>query len=194
MIKFGLSQSLLPIVTTLNTKLFLEKYSVPTCPTGETTEPEWMWEWGTWSWGGWGCVYYSDHHPESHWRMEGKTINDTKNKRSPWYKEYDVSYVSIIPLDGLDVERWKGPILLLKISVTVSFNQMICDVFCPSFFRTRTFFLWIEKTRVKHKTYECRCDERLKVKVEGGTRLVYTVLCGGLEHLNIETRLTDERL
>jgi hypothetical protein len=41
--------------------------------------------------------------------------------------------------------------------------------------------------------YECRCDERLKSKVEGSTRLVYTGLCGRLEHLKIETRLIDER-
>ena len=26
--------------------------------------------------------------------------------------------------------------------------------------------------------YECRCDERLKVKAEGSTRLTYTGLCG----------------
>ena len=41
MIKFGLSQSLLPIVTTLKTKLLLEKYLVPPCPTdhvGRDTE------------------------------------------------------------------------------------------------------------------------------------------------------------
>jgi len=41
--------------------------------------------------------------------------------------------------------------------------------------------------------YECRCDERLKVKVEGSTRLTYTGLCGGLEHLKIETRVIDVR-
>jgi hypothetical protein len=41
-------------------------------------------------------------------------------------------------------------------------------------------------------TYECRCDERLKTKVEESTRLTYTVLFGELEHLKIETRLTDE--
>jgi hypothetical protein len=35
--------------------------------------------------------------------------------------------------------------------------------------------------------YECRCDERLKTKVEGSTRLSYTGLLGGLEHLKIET-------
>ena len=30
--------------------------------------------------------------------------------------------------------------------------------------------------------YEYRCDERLKSKVEGSTRLTYTGLIGGLEH------------
>jgi hypothetical protein len=37
------------------------------------------------------------------------------------------------------------------------------------------------------------CDERLKVKVEGSTRLGYTGLSGGLEHSKIEPRLIDER-
>jgi hypothetical protein len=41
--------------------------------------------------------------------------------------------------------------------------------------------------------YECLCDERLNVKTERSTRLSYTVLCGGLEHLKIETRLITER-
>ena len=41
--------------------------------------------------------------------------------------------------------------------------------------------------------YECRCDDRLKPKTEGSTRLTYTGLCGGLEHLKIETMLIDER-
>ena len=37
--------------------------------------------------------------------------------------------------------------------------------------------------------YECRCDERLKTKVEGSGHLRYTGLCGGPEHLKsrIET-------
>ncbi len=34
--------------------------------------------------------------------------------------------------------------------------------------------------------------QRLKTKSEGSTRLVYTGLIGGLEHLKIETRLIDE--
>jgi hypothetical protein len=38
----------------------------------------------------------------------------------------------------------------------------------------------------------CRCDERLKAKTEETTRLTYTGLCGGLEHLKIETRLMNE--
>jgi hypothetical protein len=41
--------------------------------------------------------------------------------------------------------------------------------------------------------YEYRCDERLKTKAEGSTRLAYTGLRGGLEHLKIETRLINER-
>jgi hypothetical protein len=41
--------------------------------------------------------------------------------------------------------------------------------------------------------YECRCDERLKAKAEGSTRLAYTGLRGGLEPLRIGTRLIDER-
>jgi hypothetical protein len=42
--------------------------------------------------------------------------------------------------------------------------------------------------------YECRCDERLKAKAVGFTRLTYTGLRGELEYLKIETRLIDERL
>ncbi len=38
----------------------------------------------------------------------------------------------------------------------------------------------------------CRCDERLKAKVEGDTRLSFTGFRGGLEHLKIETSLIDE--
>ena len=42
--------------------------------------------------------------------------------------------------------------------------------------------------------YEYRCDERLEGKPEGSTRLTYTGLNGGLEHLKIETRLIYESL
>jgi hypothetical protein len=38
-------------------------------------------------------------------------------------------------------------------------------------------------------TLECRCDERLKTKAEGSTRLAYSGIIGGLYHLKIETRL-----
>ncbi len=40
--------------------------------------------------------------------------------------------------------------------------------------------------------YECRCDERLKTKVEESMYLTYTGLLGELEHLKIKTRLIDE--
>ncbi len=50
----------------------------------------------------------------------------------------------------------------------------------------------IQREINRRLTYEYRCDERLKDKVVGSTRLGYTGLCG-LEHLKIETRLIDER-
>jgi hypothetical protein len=40
--------------------------------------------------------------------------------------------------------------------------------------------------------YECRCDERLKTKSEESTRLTYTGFLVELEHLKIQTTLTDE--
>jgi hypothetical protein len=42
--------------------------------------------------------------------------------------------------------------------------------------------------------YGCRCDERLQTTVKEFTRLVYTGLLGGLEHLKIETRLINEKI
>jgi hypothetical protein len=36
-------------------------------------------------------------------------------------------------------------------------------------------------------------NERVNGKTEGSTRLVYTGLSGGLEHVKIETRQRDER-
>jgi len=39
----------------------------------------------------------------------------------------------------------------------------------------------------RRPTYEYRCDERIKTKTEGSTHIVYTGLCGGLEHLKIDT-------
>jgi hypothetical protein len=51
----------------------------------------------------------------------------------------------------------------------------------------------IKRELNKRPKYECQCDERLKDKDEGSTRLKYTGLSGGLEHLKIETRLIDER-
>ena len=40
--------------------------------------------------------------------------------------------------------------------------------------------------------YECRCDERLKTRVEESTHLACTLLVGEQEHLKTETRLIDE--
>jgi hypothetical protein len=51
------------------------------------------------------------------------------------------------------------------------------------------FFERIKRELNKRLICECRCDERLKVKVERSTHLGYTVLCGGLEHLKMKTML-----
>jgi hypothetical protein len=40
---------------------------------------------------------------------------------------------------------------------------------------------------------ECRCDERVKTKVEESTRLSDTGMFGELEHLKIKTSLIDEK-
>ncbi len=56
---------------------------------------------------------------------------------------------------------------------------------------TWIFRIYYETRKREFKTrsiYECRCDERLKIKSEKSTRLAYTGLLGELEHLKIETR------
>jgi hypothetical protein len=56
---------------------------------------------------------------------------------------------------------------------------------------TSVYYESIKRNLNRRLTYECRCDERLRSKVEGSTRLAYTGLCGGLENLKIETRIID---
>ncbi len=63
-------------------------------------------------------------------------------------------------------------------------------------FRLEKLFVYHESIKWELKiksTYECLCDERLKTKAEEFTRLGYTGLIGGLEHLKIESRLIDEK-
>ncbi len=55
------------------------------------------------------------------------------------------------------------------------------------------YYETIKRERNKRLIRECRCDERLKGKVERSTRPTYTVLHGGQERLKIKTRLTDEK-
>jgi hypothetical protein len=50
-----------------------------------------------------------------------------------------------------------------------------------------------ELKRRCHVIHECRCDERLQTKTKEFTRLTYTGLVVELEHLQIETRLIDEK-
>jgi hypothetical protein len=56
-------------------------------------------------------------------------------------------------------------------------------------------FVYYESMKGELQTipiYECRCDERLKTKVEESTLLTYTGLLGELEHLKMETGFIDE--
>ena len=59
------------------------------------------------------------------------------------------------------------------------------------------FFVYYESIKQELKIrpiYECRCDERLQTNSKEFTRLAYTGLIGGLEHLKIETRLINEKI
>ena len=58
--------------------------------------------------------------------------------------------------------------------------------------RTLFYFEVIKREPNIRPIYECRCDERLKTRVEESTRLTCTQLVGELEHLKTETRLIDE--
>ncbi len=63
----------------------------------------------------------------------------------------------------------------------------------PTFFFFQFILVYyeaIERELNRRLIYECRCDEILKG--ERSTRLAYTGFRGGLEHLKIETRLTDD--
>ncbi len=55
------------------------------------------------------------------------------------------------------------------------------------------YYEWIKREVNIRLIYECRCDERLKTKPEGSTRLEYSGFWRRLEHLKIETRSIDER-
>jgi hypothetical protein len=53
-----------------------------------------------------------------------------------------------------------------------------------------SMFVYYESRKREQRSrpiYECRYDERLKTNSEKSTRLGYTGLLGGLEHLKIET-------
>jgi hypothetical protein len=70
---------------------------------------------------------------------------------------------------------------------------MISDVAETSHF----FCVYYEEIKREVKRiliHECRCNERLNVKVVGSTNLVYTGFRWGLEHLKIETKLRDVRV
>ena len=68
-----------------------------------------------------------------------------------------------------------------------------CEFRSNDFTENMIYYESIKQELKRRPIYECRCDERLKAKAEESTRLAYTRLRGGLEHLKIETRLINER-
>ena len=71
----------------------------------------------------------------------------------------------------------------------------LCVTVCclEEFFSSLVVYYESLKREIKTKPInECRCDERLKTRVEESTRLGCPRLVAELEHLKIETRLIDE--
>jgi hypothetical protein len=63
---------------------------------------------------------------------------------------------------------------------------------------TEIFFITIINRFLKRELkgihmYGCRCNERLKVKTEGSTHLVYTGLSWGRGHIKMEVMLRGKR-
>ena len=54
------------------------------------------------------------------------------------------------------------------------------------FNRNLVYYEEINRELKRILIYECQCNERLKTKTEGSTRLTYTGLRWGLEHTKIE--------
>jgi hypothetical protein len=66
-------------------------------------------------------------------------------------------------------------------------------VFILRLFLYVVFYESIKRELKIKPIYECRCDERLKMKVRN-LHVSHTGLIGGLEHLKIGTSLTDEKV
>ena len=75
-------------------------------------------------------------------------------------------------------------------SVVAMLGRPLCICVCLGNF---VYYESIKRELKIRPTYDGRFDERLKTKVKELTRLAYTGLLGGLEHLKIETRLIDEK-
>jgi hypothetical protein len=79
-----------------------------------------------------------------------------------------------------------------SVGIVVS-NRFVIVIYETLFRLVVVHYETMKRNLNRRLTNECRWDERLKGKDKGSTRLVYTGLIGGLEHLKIETRLIDER-
>ena len=103
------------------------------------------------------------------------------------------SYRRFLSLSNLS--RVFGHLLILPLVVSVmSTSARFCLSvgFCSSSSSSGANYLAVYYEKINRELkriliYECRCNERLKAKAEGSTRLAYTGLHGELEHLKIET-------
>jgi hypothetical protein len=143
------------------------------------------------------------------WRVVGILVKMTKSF-SRYY--FFTQFLSYKPFD-FRVHLWHPPVSgYVKVQTRLWKNPMnLCDknagtvpnVFKRIQYRTNVVrdiqevcSLWNDRDLVVYhesrkrdlKTrpmYECRCDERLKTKVQKSTRFVYTELFGEPEHLKI---------
>ncbi len=111
-------------------------------------------------------------------------------------KKIPVDFTKISAPDGLKYR-------LLTDSIGSGSNRPADEPICSNSPSRRTALenihsdvvVYYESIKRELKTkpiYECRCDERLKTRVEESTRLACTQLVRELKHPKTETRLIDE--
>jgi hypothetical protein len=113
--------------------------------------------------------------------------------------EIPLSILEVVPKHFLVASRWyKGDWNKSVNSQFKSHKSREWQLYWNRMYEWVVFFPWFDKWFVYYEVikrelnikliYECRCDERLKDKTEGSTRLGYTGLSGGLSSFPSEIR------
>ena len=75
----------------------------------------------------------------------------------------------------------------MRSSFLPPYTEVICTGKCLGFCQFSIVYYGEIKRELKRiLIYECWCNERLKAKAEGSTRLAYTGLRGGMEYPRLE--------